>query len=86
MTRMKKGRNPFTPNKFFLVKKKESHKEFDKSNIWCFHFQMKGHFTWECYAWKKNEENIHASTVVEGGEASEKKSSKEKDDQKEYFL
>ena len=35
---------------------------------------------------KIKEGRIHASIVVEGGEPSQEKSSKEKDDQKQYLL
>ena len=67
---MKKGRKPFAPNKLFHSKKKEFNKYFGKSKAKCFSYGNKGHFAKECHARNKNEERIHASTMVEGGEPS----------------
>ena len=51
--RMKKGRNPFSPNKLFHGKKKKFKKEFNKSKAKCFYYGKKGHFEKEYYERKK---------------------------------
>ena len=86
MTRMKKGRKPFTSNKLFHGKKRMFKKDFDKSKDELFYCGKKGHFAKECYERNKKEGRIHAFTVVEGGEPCQKKSSKEEHDRKEFYL
>ena len=85
-TRIKKERKPFSPKNTFFAKKKEIHKGMDKSKLRCFYCKKAGHFIRDCDTRKRKEGRIHASTAVEGGEPSQKKSSKEEDDQKEYFI
>ena len=82
---MKKRRNPFAPKKLFHAKNKFK-KDFKKSKVEFFYCGNKGYFARECHARKKNEQRLHASTIVEGGEPSQKKLFEEKDYQKEYLI
>ena len=74
--------------KYFHSKKKEFNKEFNKSKVQCFYCHEKGHYAREFYVNKKSQERFHASTLVEEDGPSQKKSSKEKDDdhQKDYLF
>ena len=86
--RTKKERKPFSPKNTFCEKKEEIHKDMDKSKVIFFYCKKLSHFIWDCNARKRIEGRVHAhaSTTIEGGEPSQEKSSKEEDDQKEYFL
>ena len=54
-------------------------KNFDKSKVKCYNCQNKGHYARECKEKKKGEYQFHASMAIED-EPTQKKSSKEKDD------
>ena len=86
MTRTKKERKPFSPKNTFCAEEKEIHKGMDKSKLICFYCKNASHFIGDCNTRKRKEGRIHASTVVEGGEYSQEKSSKDDDDRKEYSL
>ena len=61
---MDKWKKPFAPKKFFHWKKEFS-KYFDKSKVWCYNFQKKGHYAKEWREKKNNKRRFHASTIVE---------------------
>ena len=56
MTRMKKGKNPFTSKKF--------NKDFEKSKVRFYNCDKKGHYSMECKAKKKGKYQFHASTAI----------------------
>ena len=95
MTRMKRGKKPFSWKKFPHPKEKEHHKNFDKTKVKCFNWNKKGHYARECREKKREKLKgiFHASTTTEGepprnnsSNDQETRNAEDDDHWKKYFL